>query len=168
MSKVTFSSKLPEQVAPFCEAMAQLFSKVERDLYKDLARGEKLKDLKRNYLLKYSINARQFNSIYANLKGKISSRKECYSRQIKEIKSRIKGLEKKIDTLTKKLKKTYPSCGINGAKSERGYLKWLLHQKKRKLSTNQLRLQSLKNKKYSFIFGGKKLWKSQYNLEENG
>lgn len=168
MSKVTYQSKLSDKVATFCEAMGQLFSKVERDLYKDLARGEKLKDLKRNYQVKYSINARQFNSIYANLKGKISSRKECYSRQIKEIKSRIKGLEKKIKSLTKKLKGTYASCGINGAKSERGYLKWLLHQKKRKLSTNQLKLESLKNKKSSFIFGGKRLWKSQYNLEENG
>ena len=120
MSKVTYQSKLSDKVAPFCEAMGQLFSKVERDLYKDLAKGEKLKDLKRNYQVKYSINARQFNSIYANLKGKISSRKECHSREIKEIKSRIKGLEKKIYTLTKKLRKTYPSCGINGAKSERG------------------------------------------------
>ncbi len=168
MSKVTYQSKLPDNVAPFCEVMGQLFSKIERNLYKDLARGEKLKDLKRNYQVKYSINARQFNSIYANLKGKISSRKECYSRQIKEIKERIKGLGKKIKSLGKKLKKTYPSCGINGAKSERGYLKWLIHQKKRKLSTNLFRLESLKKTKPSFIFGGKKLWKSQYNLEENG
>lgn len=168
MSKVTYQTILPDSVAPFCEAMGKLFGKVERDLYKDLARGEKLKDLKRTYQVKYSINARQFNSIHANLKGKISSRTECYKLQVKTTAERIKGLERKIKSLTKKLKKTAPSCGIRGAKTERKSLKWLIHQKKRKLSTNRNRLESLKKNCPSFIFGGKKLWSKQFNLQENG
>lgn len=138
MSKVTYQTLLPDSVAPFCDAMGKLFGKVERDLYKDLARGGKLKDLKRTYQVKYSINARQFNSIHANLKGKISSRIECYKLQVKTTAERIKGLERKIKSLTKKLKKTAPSCGIRGAKTERKSLTWLIHQKKRKLSTIEI------------------------------
>lgn len=165
--KVTYQTRLPDSVAPFCEAIGKLFGKVERDLYKDLARGEKLKDLKRSYQIRFSINARQFNSIHANLKGKISSRTECYKLQIKNTATRIKSLEKKIKFLTKKLKKTAPSCARNGAKTERKYLQWLIHQKKRKLSTNINRLESLKKNPPSFIFGGKKLWSKQFNLDRS-
>jgi len=53
--------------------MGKLFGKVERNLYIALSRREKLNTLKSSYQKIYGINARQFNSIYASIKGKISS-----------------------------------------------------------------------------------------------
>jgi IS605 OrfB family transposase len=147
--------------------MGNLFGQIERDLYKDLERGKPLNDLKKSYQIKYQINARQFNSIHLILKGKIASRKESYQRQIKESELRIKALKKKIQSQQKKLKKLPLSCGYN-EKSEKNKLKFELHQKQRKLGTIIARLATLKKTKPSFVFGGKKLWYSQFNLEENG
>ena len=42
------------------------------------------------------------------------------------------------------------------------------HHKQRKRAATQDKLVSLKKSTPSFIFGGKKLWSSQFNLEENG
>lgn len=148
--------------------MSRLFSLVERELYKDLKRGGLLKDLKRDYQIKHEINARQFNSIHINLKGKIESRTKTYQEQIKNLSLSIKALTKRIKSLVKKIKKTPPSCGLNGKKSERGYLKWLLHQKKRSLDHKEKKLEHLKAQSPSLIFGGRKLWSAQFNHLENG
>lgn len=168
MSKVTYQTRLSDSVHDFCNAMGELFGQVERDLYQDIKKGKAIKDLKREYQIKYQINARQFNSIHAVLKGKISSRDECYSRQIKETETRIGELTKKIKSLVKKLKKTYPACGIGTSKSPRATLKWQLHHKRRKLATLVGRLATLKNNRPSLIFGSKKLWSAQFNLAANG
>ena len=120
--------------------MGELFGWVERCLYKDLMRGKKRTLLKKEYQFKYGINARQFNSIYFSVKGKIKSRKECHLRQIKQIGQRIidleksiKKLEKRIDlTVTdKRIKKVGSSCPISAKKtSPRKSLLLAIHQKK--------------------------------------
>ena len=90
MSSTTYQTLTPSELTEFCEAMAPLFAQVERDLYKALLRGENLNELKRNYQKKSGINARQFNSIKASVIGKIKGRKECYERQIAELKFKDK------------------------------------------------------------------------------
>jgi IS605 OrfB family transposase len=147
--------------------MGGLFGKIERDLYKDLEKGKNLNDLKKSYQIKYAINARKFNSIHIILKGKIASRKECYKSQLKQTELRIKGLQKTIESEKKKLSKTPLSCGYN-QKSISSKLRFTLHQKQRKLATLKDRLVTLKKKKPSIVFGGKKLWYAQFNLKENG
>jgi len=158
---------LNPEVTEFCDVMGDFFSKIERDLYKDLEKGQKLNDLKKSYQIKYGINARQFNSIHIILKGKIASRKECYKSQIKQTELKIKSLQKTIDSQKKKLAKLPLSCGRN-QKSVRSKLRFTLHQKQRKLATLKDRLAVLKKKKPSLVFGGKKLWYAQFNLKENG
>lgn len=167
MSKITYHTKLNPQSTIFCESMGVLFGKIERNLYKDLQRGEKLNNLKKNYQIKYAINARQFNSIHILLKGKIASRKECLKNQIKQTELRIKGLQKTIENEKKKLAKTALSCGYK-RKSVRSKIRFTIHQKQRKLSTLKDRLAVLKKENPSMIFGGKKLWYAQFNLAENG
>ena len=168
MSKVTYQTRLPDSVKDFCDAMGLLFGQIERDLFKDLSKEKKLNDLKKSYQIKYQINARQFNSIHLILKGKIDSRKECHQRQVKELETRIKSLTKGINESKKKLKKFPFSCGVKSGQTERRKLKFSLHHKQRKLSCAKDKLGSLKKTTPSFIFGGKKLWQSQFNLEENG
>ena len=168
MTSVTYQTLVPSELTEFCEAMAQLFSQVERDLYLALSRGENLNQLKRSYQIKFGINARQFNSIRASIKGKISSRLQSHQRQLSELKSRISALEKSRKAKAKKLKKTYPSCGLGRNRSLKGQLRFSLHQKHRQLVRFKDKLARLKREKPSLIFGGYQLWKAQFNLEENG
>ena len=168
MTSVTYQTLVPSELTEFCEAMAQLFSQVERDLYQALSRGENLNQLKRSYQIKFGINARQFNSIRASIKGKISSRLQGHQRQLSALKSRISALEKSRKAKAKKLKKTYPSCGLGRNRSLKGQLRFSLHQKHRQLVRFKDKLARLKREKPSLIFGGYQLWKAQFNLEENG
>ena len=178
MSKRTYQTRVPLNFYPFCEEMGELFGWVERCLYKDLIRGAKRTQLKKEYQLKYGINARQFNSIYFSVKGKIESRKQCHTRHIKQIEQRIidlekslKKLEKRIDltVIDKRVKLVGSSCSLSFKKiSPRQSLQLAIHHKKRKLENLKQRKNNLKNKSPSIIFGGKKRWKAQFNLEENG
>ncbi len=167
MSVATYQTLVPSSLVQYCEAMGFLFGQVERHLYKALERGEKLNNLKKEYQIRFGINARQFNSVHSSIKGKIESLHECYKRQITQLKERIKGLEKSVKKLTKQLKSTPSACALRG-KSPRGIVRWKLHQKKRFLAFLQNKLNRLKSQKPSLIFGGKKLWKDQFNLEANG
>lgn len=167
LSKITYQTRLNPQVTQFCDCLGELFAKIESDLYQDLQREKKLNDLKKSYQIKYGINARQFNSIHIILKGKIASRKECYKSQIKQTQLKIKGLQKTIESEKKKLTKLPLSCGYN-QKSISRKLRFTIHQKQRKLATLKDRLTTLKKKKPSIMFGGKKLWYAQFNLKENG
>ncbi|MBC6420170.1 MAG: IS200/IS605 family element transposase accessory protein TnpB [Hormoscilla sp. SP5CHS1] len=169
MGSATYQTRLPDNLIPFGVAMGNLMSEVERSLYVDLQSGEALKDLKRRYQVEFGINARQFNSVHAVLKGKIKSRKECHKRQIKELKQRITGLKKKIKSLTKGIKKAPKACPIK----RKGYtvkqwLKFQQHLKKRHLVTCESRLKKLQETEPTIIFGGRKLWNAQFNLEANG
>lgn len=165
---LTYQTLVPSYLIDFCEEMGKLFGKVERNLYIGLSRGEKLNTLKSSYQTIYGINARQFNSIYASIKGKISSEKECLNRYIKELQLSIKGLKKSITAKINKLKKLYPCCGINGYKTLKKQLKWEIHQKQRRLSLKNHKLELLKTKTSGIIFGSRKLFQAQHKLEENG
>lgn len=168
MSSVTYQTLVPSSLIHFCEEMGKLFGKVERNLYIALSRGEKLNTLKSLLQKIYGINARQFNSVYASIKGKIASSKECFARHIKELQLSIKSLNKSITAKKNKLKKLYPCCGINGYKTEKKQLKWEIHQKQRRLFLKNHKLALLKTKTKRIIFGSRKLFKAQYNKDANG
>lgn len=178
MSKRTDHTLVPSNLIPFCEEMGQIFGWIERCLYKDLLRGRKRSQLKKEYQLKYGINARQFNSIYFSVKGKIESLKQCHTRHSSQISQRIFDLEKSVKKLEKRLdltgtasrlKLVGSSCPIKkGKTSPRQSLLLAIHQKKRKLVNLKARFEQLKKKPASLIFGGKKLWLAQFNLAENG
>jgi IS605 OrfB family transposase len=174
----TFSNKVPDSLIPFCEVMGELWGWIERCLYKDILRGCNQTKLKKEYQLKYGINARQFNSIYICLKGKIKSSRECRKREIEKLQWRIIELEKSVLKLSRKIdlaledqrvKQVSYSCRIKANKrTERNQIKLAIHQKKRKLEKLRKKLETLKLTPEKIIFGGRKLWRKQYNLEENG
>ena len=169
MSVLTFQTRAPEELRPFIEEMAALYCVIERSLYRDLMKGEEpLKEIKKRYLIDWGINGRQFNSLHAGLKGKIASRKEARKRQITQLTDAIAGIQKSIKKKERRLKKLESACGLKGKKSPRAQLQWEVHQKKRRLSCKQDRLVRLRGKEPTLIFGGKKLWHAQYDLEANG
>jgi IS605 OrfB family transposase len=174
----TYSMVVPSEIIPFCEEMGELWGWCERCLYKDLKRGHSVTFLKKEYQVKYGINARQFNSIYFNLSGKIKSVRECRKREKEKLKSRIMGLEKSLKKLSskidqkrkdKRVKKVSCSCRIKAKKkSYANQIRFSIHNKKRKLSKLKRKLETLKSEPEKIIFGGRKLWLKQYNLSENG
>lgn len=130
---------------------SSLFGKVERTLFHDLATGKKVGELKTLYLKKFGITARQFNSVRSQIEGKIASCKEVRTGHIQEKKRGIIALEKSI----KKLKNTL-----------------ILHQKKRRLGQLQAQLQALEEDatagRVRICFGSRKLFRAQFQLQENG
>ena len=169
MGSVTYHTLVPESLHLFCSAMAALSSQIEHDLYRDLQAGKKVNDLKRDYQKLYEINARQFNAIYINLKGKISSRSECYKNKIKDLTAQITELEKTIKKLEKRRKQTPPACSIEaGSLPPRRVLRQKIHHKKIRLHKLRAELTRLHSRKPTIIFGSKKLWLAQFNLEANG
>lgn len=134
---------------------AKLLSHIEHRLFADISSGKTSTQLKNSYLARYQITARHFNAIRVKIEGKIASIKVRRPALIVEAKERISSLTKKIKHLTK----VKPHSQI-------------LHQKKRRLGTLEKRVEQLeKDHKEGIVrccFGSKKLFRAQFNLEENG
>lgn len=117
--------------------------------------GGKLNDLKRDFLPRFGITARQFNAVRIGLEGKIDSIKQRRPELISEAQTRIKKAIRVIAKLAVK------APGSNK-----------LHQKKRRLAMLQARLASMQADEESgtvrLCFGRKKLFHAQYALETNG
>jgi IS605 OrfB family transposase len=148
--------KLDDEQASFLDGYAELYGRVERSLFAAMQAGGKLNDLKRDFLARFGITARQFNAVRIGLEGKIDSIKRRRPDLIIEAQSKIKKAVKVIDKLT--LKKT--------TRADR------LHQKKRRLCILQTRLSGMQSDQASgkvrLCFGSKKLFHAQHALEANG
>jgi len=166
--QITIQTKIKKQEAiEFLEETGKYTAQIRAKLLKALLKGKKVKDLKKQYIKEYGILARQFNSLCSEVKGLIKSTNELHKKNIQQVKQREKSLKKVIKSLSKKLNKS-EQVKREEKKSEKELLRWQLHQKKRKLSKLQARLIKLENKKPSICLGGKKLFKAQFNLKQNG
>ena len=150
-SRIAISSCVDKGLHEF----SKHFTKLQRCLFADIAAGKKPNNLKSDYITRYQITARHFNSIKVSVEGKIASIKARQPEIISEKKDRIKSLEKKISYLEKKKRKEE-----------------IVHQKKRRLHALQKDLKDLetdcKNAVVRMCFGSKKLFRAQGNLEANG
>ena len=136
------------------------FGSLERKLYVDLfQRKRKLTEVKREYIYKHQITARQFNSLSYNLKGKVSAIVELKKLEFEKVKKRIKKKKKEIEKLEKKKFKKFTN---EDALS--------LHHAKRKLGRLEARLVKIQKliEDPSICFGSIALFKAQYNLKANG
>jgi IS605 OrfB family transposase len=146
---------LSSLAAEILQACADLFAHIEHALLADISKGHTPHTVKSAYLIKYGITARQFNAIRVKVEGKIASIKELRKMEISDLQERIEALERKISRLQKK-----------------PLLRFLVHQKKRRLHTLQERLKRLIKEQeegaISLCFGSRKLFHAQFNLEANG
>lgn len=135
------------------QAYAEGYGRAERCLFGKLAGGEDAGKLKPWFMQEHGLTARQFNAVAFSVKGKIKGLIEVRRKQITDLKERISSLEYK---LAEKLKP--------------GTSKY--HQKKRRLGVLRDRLAELeqdeKSGRVRMCFGGRKLFRAQFNLEENG
>jgi hypothetical protein len=88
------------EIAAVLASYARLFGQAERCLFADLAAGRKpLHELKREYLPRFGITARQFNAIRLGLEGKIRSIEERRPGLMKALSQRITRARKTISRL---------------------------------------------------------------------
>ena len=137
------------------DAYAELYARAERSLFAAMQVGGTINDLKRAFLPKFGITARQFNAVRVGLEGKIDSIKALRPELIADLQARIKKAQKVVSHLA--LRPT------QAAK---------LHQKRRRLHILQTKLANLqadhKTGLVRLCFGSKKLFRAQFDLAANG
>lgn len=160
--------QLPKTTTEALDDCAELLSRVERKLFaetqkQDTRQGKVFNKIKMFFLSFFGILSRHFNSINFSLQGKIDSYVSNLDRHIKQNKQRIDKARKTIDSLSKK--------AAQEDNKLKKHLKYIIHQKKRRLASLEKRLEQLKSDKESgrvrICFGSRKLFKAQFHLQAN-
>lgn len=133
------------------DSYGELMGQVERTLFAKMCAKKEINALKSEFLKKFQITARQFNSARVQVEGKIESIKKLRIHHIEESKERISLLEKKLGKLKTK--------------------DHLLHQKTRRLNSLKAKFDSLisdhQNGIVRICFGSKKQFRAQFDLKNN-
>ena len=77
-------------------AYGELYSRVQRKLFAEVAAGRSGRSLKRAYLTRYGIPARLFNGVRVSLEGKVASVREQLLLRSSARSARIKRAEKQV------------------------------------------------------------------------
>ena len=135
-------------------AYAELYSRVQRKLFADVAAGRPAISMKSVYLKRYGIPARMFNALRVSLEGKVASAREAQKLRRDTLRRRISRAEGQIS-----------DAGKQGRRQQ-------VHQKRRRLGNLRGRLAALESDitgdKVRLCFGSKRLWRKQHDLEANG
>ena len=135
-------------------AYTELYGRVQRKLFSNVAAGKSAASLKTGYLERYRIPARMFNGVRVSLEGKVASVRE-------QQKLRLDGLQRRIARAGQQIADV----------AEHGWLDQV-HQKKRRLANLRHRLAALEADiaagRVRLCFGSKRLWRKQHNLGANG
>ena len=136
------------------DAYAELYGRVERRLFADVAAGGSATSLKSEYLQRHGIPARMFNGVRVSLEGKVASVREQQKLRMDDLQRRIARAERQVSDA-----------------AERGR-RGQVHQKSRRLASLRHRLSALEGDiaedRVRLCFGSKRLWRKQHNLEANG
>ena len=139
----------PEQ-EEMLAAYSRLYGRVERSLFASVKAGGSFGKLKPVFMRMFGITARQYNAVAAGLRGKVRAIEELMPLQISDLKTKIRTAEKAIVKAKSPEKK---------------------HYKKRRLENLRTRLAQMEAVNESggvkLCFGGRKLFRSQFYLEEN-
>ena len=135
------------------DAYAELYGRVERNLFAEVAAGRSATSLKSVYLQRYGIPARMFNAVRVLLEGKVASVREQQKLRLDDLQRRIARAERQVSDA-----------------AERGRLDQV-HQKKRRLANLRHRLTTLEadiaSGRVRLCFGSKRLWRKQHDLDAN-
>ena len=135
------------------DAYAELYGRVERNLFAEVAAGRSATSLKSVYLQRYGIPARMFNAVRVLLEGKVASVREQQKLRLDDLQRRIARAERQVSDA-----------------AERGRLDQV-HQKKRRLANLWHRLATLEadiaSGRVRLCFGSKRLWRKQHDLDAN-
>lgn len=150
----TYETRLPGDsgCGAVLAAYAALSGRVERTLFARLQAGEPLTTLKREFLVRFGLTARQFNALAAALQGKIAS-----------VRKRRPGLIRSVEHRIDRAKEVL--AGIPPGTNTR-------HQKRRRLAGLEQRLRALRadqaTGRMRLCFGSRKLFRQQFSLAASG
>ena len=135
-------------------AYAEMYGRVERRLFAEVAAGRSAAVLKTEYLKGYGIPSRMFNGVRVSLEGKVASVREQQKLQVDSLGHRIARAQRQI-----------------AGAAEHG--RWQqVHQKKRRLANLRNRMAAweadIAEGRVRLCFGSKRLWRKQHHLEANG
>ena len=135
-------------------AYGDLYGRVQRKLFAEVAAGRSATSLKSAYLKRYGIPARMFNGVRVSLEGKVASVKEQQKLRLDSLGRRISRAQRQIADAA-------------------GRGRWdQVHQKRRRLGNLQGTLATLEADiaagRVRLCFGSKRLWRKQHHLEQNG
>ena len=124
----------------------------------------------------YSVSKRTVNSAIADMQGRLNALRALKETETQQYEAKIKGLEKEIEKLSGKLAELKPDVAANDATEammeEYRRTKARIYYKRQRLNKYRMRLKQLekniKKRIHKICFGGKKLFDSQYRLDENG
>ncbi|MYH12348.1 MAG: IS200/IS605 family element transposase accessory protein TnpB [Rhodothermaceae bacterium] len=135
-------------------AYGELYGRVERKLFAEVAAGQSAVSLKRAYLKRYGIPARMFNAVRVSLEGRMASVRAQQPLRLDSLDRRIARAERRI--------RAAAGCGRRDQ----------VHQQKRQwaaLQSQRAALQEdLETGRVRLCFGSKRLWRKQHHLAENG
>ena len=135
-------------------AYAALYGRVQRNLFAEVSSGRSGASMKRGYVREYGIPARMFNAVRVSLEGKVSGARESQLLHIETLKGLVRRAGREL-----------ANAGKKGDRHR-------VHQKMRRLDNLRSRLARVEADVASGLvrlcFGGRKLWRGQYNLEANG
>ena len=135
-------------------AYAALYGMVQRNLFAEVSSGRSAASMKRGYVREYGIPARMFNAVRVSLEGKVSGARESQLLHAETLKGLVRRAGREL-----------ASAGKKGDRHG-------VHQKMRRLDNLRSRLARVEadvaEGLVRLCFGGRKLWRGQYNLEANG
>ena len=133
---------------------AELYGRLERELFAEVAAGRPASPLKSEYLERHEIPARMFNGVRVSLEGKVASVKE-------QLLLRVDGLMRRIARAERQIIRAEDQ----GRPDQ-------VHHKRRRLANLRHQLRGLESDiaagKVRLCFGSKRLWRKQYDLAANG
>lgn len=164
--QTTFESRLSLDDAALAILMAQAdeLSRLERQVFVALY-VEKIdvNVLKRDFIARCGITARQFNALRINVQGKVAALEEAGKRCIDMFNGKMKAAQKKVKALQ-------PKRGKSKKADERKRLAFVI-QKKRRIATLAARIKQHEARLVgtpSICFGSRDLFRRQFHLKENG
>ncbi len=176
MPSFTTQTKIPEnatKLLEFLDTYAQEFGLVERVLFSAINKGENISRFEKVLQVERRLSCQDIRNALMKAEALYKSQKELTKDYIKECKTAILSIKNTVKKYLKKIKllKTQGKKDPNKLKGIPS-LERAIHQKRRKLSGKESKLQRLEriqeSGRFSVCFGSKKLFKSQHNLENNG
>ena len=176
MPEVTYTTLLPTTPDQdrFLSLTARLMCRAARQFYVDWQKNfESPDELIKSYQPRFGLTWHQANSIHRFVKGVVTSALECRKRHIANLEGQIKSA---VDTI-KKWEKIVKDNGSRARRKRKPIippqrsqqeLRSLIHYKKRRVAFLEAKLKQLKTKPPHILWGGKKLFKSQFYLDANG
>ena len=185
----TFMTKIPKVMYQMPEVQrailyftewCEYFATIEHRLFVDLVhRKISVTQLKKEYAKAYGITARQFNSIRAQIEGKISAIKELKEAELLEKQAKVKSFENKLDSLLANKSEIFDKLSNTPMNSKKHSsvvkqyrkIKASIHYLKRKIQKYRDKINRLEtdtsNDVVRICFGTKQLFGKQFRLDEN-